>query len=245
MTTMRGLRLAATDPERSRAFYNALGYRGNDAVLVNGVRPEYRITIEPGSGNPPAQDFSSVGVLAVDFYTADLAAAITTLTAAGGSVWSGPTEYSYAFGPLQHAMVSGPDAERVGLIQVNRKPSLVDWSASESLFSEPCLCPIGVSGAEAALAFYRDTLGWGIASETDVGPGPIRAVMRIPPDRSIRVLLLDTGGASRPRPELLLTPLTGSTAPPQIGWIGLDDGADGQTRRDPTSGLTFHLTGPA
>ncbi|MCS7002453.1 MAG: hypothetical protein NZ518_06360, partial [Dehalococcoidia bacterium] len=87
MTTLRGIHLAATDPERSAAFFQALGYApvgrdGETRQLAIVGRPEFTLTIRPGAGVPPPADFAGPGVVAVDYYTADMTEALRVTQAA-------------------------------------------------------------------------------------------------------------------------------------------------------------------
>ncbi|MCS6801770.1 MAG: VOC family protein [Chloroflexota bacterium] len=242
-TTLLGVHLAARDPERSRAFYTALGYQplpGAPNTLALAWRPECRLVITPATSGDPAPDFLSRGVLAIDFYTRDLDEAIATLTARGATVWSGPVDYRFGAKPVRHAMLLGPDGERIGLMQVDR-PAFATWRG-DTLFSEPGLCPIGAP--PEALTFYTDLLGWQVASDTSLDSVPMRQLTKLPDSVSIRLVLLDTGGPSQPRLELLIPDLPLPPTKPGRGFLGFDDGSGHAGLYDPHTGITYSIPQP-
>lgn len=241
--TLLGVHLAARDPERSRAFYAALGYHplpGAPNTLALAWRPECRLIITPASEGEPAPNFLSRGVLAIDFYTHDLDSAIATLTAHGATVWSGPIDYQFGPKPVRHAMLLGPDGERLGLMQIER-PAFASWRG-ETLFSEPGLCPIGAP--PEAIPFYTDQLGWRVVSDTPVDSEPMRHLTKLPPGVSVRIVLLDTGGPSQPRLELLIPDVPLPPLRPLRGFVGFDDGSGQAGQYDPYTGVTYSLRRP-
>jgi catechol 2,3-dioxygenase-like lactoylglutathione lyase family enzyme len=238
--TLLDVHLAARDPDRSRAFYAALGYRplaGAPNTLALERRPDCRLIITPTTSGDPAPDFLSRGVLAIDFYTHDLDQAIATLTAQGAALWSGPVAYHFGAKPVRHAMVLGPDGERLGLMQIE-SPAFATWRG-ETLFSEPGLCPIGAP--PEAIDFYTGQLGWRVLSDTPVSSGPMRQLTKLPDDVAIRIVLLDTGGPSQPRLELIVPDAPLSVTKPLRGFLGFHDGSGQAGLYDPYTGITYSI----
>ncbi|MFN8533375.1 MAG: hypothetical protein U0556_07490 [Dehalococcoidia bacterium] len=234
------IQLAARDPERSRAFYGALGYAplaSAPNTLALAQRPDCRLIVTPASFGDPASDFLSRGVLALGFYTNNLDEATGVLEAAGATPWSGPVDYQLGATPVRQSMLLGPDGERIGVMEID-SPAFATWRG-ETLFSEPGLCLIGAP--PEALDFYVQTLGWRVVSDAPIDSAPMRTLIRLPDDVAVRGVLLDTGGPSQPRIELVIADLPLPEARPLRGFIGLFDGSGTAGLYDPYSGVTYSV----
>ena len=86
-----------------------------------------------------------------------------------------------------------------------------------------------------------DELGWRIFSDTPVSAGPMRQLTKLPEGVTIRIVLLDTGGPSQPRFELIIPDVPLPAAKPTRGFIGFDDGAGHAARYDPFTGVAYSI----
>jgi catechol 2,3-dioxygenase-like lactoylglutathione lyase family enzyme len=139
---------------------------------------------------------------AIDFYTTDMAASVTSAQGAGAVV--GPVA-EYPFGPveLQQAQAVGPDSIDVVFVGINhRLPSVLDDEPTR-LHSEVHSVVAAVDDLAAETAFWTEIAGLELKSQFPIDVPAVSEFMMLPRHAPLKMSVMVGPGAAPPRFELL------------------------------------------
>ena len=143
------------------------------------------------------------GPIAIDIYTTDLDATVDSAVGAG---WTLSGRAPIELGPLvmQQAMLLGPDRLRVVAIDANlRRPSLLDTDPMRRTSEVHSMVWQVGEHFDAAVEFWRDTVGLPLAFDAPVDHPGVAKVMDLPAGWGVRMAMFSDDEQRPARFELL------------------------------------------